>query len=347
MHTQSYRSGRGPNPTGFTLVELLVVIAIIGVLIALLLPAVQAAREASRRSQCLNNLKQLSLGMQNVASANGDLFPTLADEQFYSYWIALLPYIERQNLHSSLDLTLNAWIGNAASAANKAAIDQVPLQEFTCPSSDLPLFANVERHTPGRERSGDAESTRPQYIALNGGTSGPDESGTTTTDDQFVDLDNVNCCDCCGGTASTGEFSPNGILAVWGEESKMSSVTDGLSNTALFGEASTFFFNNDGVPLQVYGRSGVMLGAFNVGNALGSRYYHATTVAYAINTDNHELPGVNANYGPNLPLISNHPGGVNISLGDGSVHFFTESIDLNILKRLATKNDGATIEIFQ
>ncbi len=342
MQTDSAHTTRlqRSEPRAFTLVELLVVIAIIGVLVALLLPAVQAAREAARRSQCVNNLKQLSLGMHNLESANG-AFPALGKVDAYSFWVDLLPYIERGTLYDSFDFTENAWV--AVSPNNKRAIDGVVLNEFACPSSDLPLLANVERHTPGNERRGDAESTRPQYIALSGGV----EDDPSAPAPRFEEPDNERCCGCCGGTARTGVFSPHGILAVAGGESKIGSVTDGLSNTALFGEASIFYYDVDGVPLQVYGRSGILFGTSRAVHQPGTRYFHATTVRYSINTDSHELPGVHGNLGSNLPLASYHPGGVHVAMGDGSVHYLSESIELITLKQLATKNDSSTASITQ
>ena len=188
-----------PARVGFTLVELLVVIAIIAMLVTLLLPAVQSAREAARRSQCINHLKQLSLGMHNFASAN-ESFPSLATrtERFaegYSYWVALLPFIEQQNFHDQLDLEAHPWLAHATSAGNKRAIHDVLFPEFVCPSSSHPELGNVERHSPGNARDGDAHSTRPQYIALSGGV----EDAANAPAPRFEDAQNARCCDCCGG----------------------------------------------------------------------------------------------------------------------------------------------------
>jgi len=343
---RNYRRS-SPTRVGFTLVELLVVIAIIAMLVTLLLPAVQAAREAARRTQCINNLKQLSLGMHNYASAN-TAFPSLSTrtERFaegYSYWVDLLPFIERQNFHDQLDLEAHPWLAHATSRGNKQAINGRLFPEFVCPSSSHPELGNVERHSPGNARDGDAHSTRPQYIALSGGVT--DEASAPVP--RFEDPDNTRCCDCCGGNASNGVFSPRGILAPAKRRSKIGSVTDGLSKTILFGEASTSYDNFEGDQLQVYGRTGITMGSDSVGRESGTRYFHATTVRYAINTSSRELPGIAPNWGSNLPLASEHPGGVNVTTGDGAVMFLTDDTDMVVLKRLATKDDGQVASILQ
>src|SRR5262247_3134396 len=97
----------------FTLVELLVVIAIIGVLVALLLPAVQAAREAARRMRCSNNLKQLSLGLLNYEDVYKTLPPAGINTNQMSWVVMLLPYIEQKNLFDQFNFTQGAW--NASS----------------------------------------------------------------------------------------------------------------------------------------------------------------------------------------------------------------------------------------
>src|SRR5438445_114322 len=127
--------------SAFTLVELLVVIAIIGVLVALLLPAVQAARESARRSQCTNNIKQITLAVHNYADINGAVFPVGEYDYGWGTWlVGLLPYIEQKALFEKYQgfggigpgggIDLNLTYGNTINSA----VTRNQIKTYTCPS---------------------------------------------------------------------------------------------------------------------------------------------------------------------------------------------------------------------
>ena len=145
-HEQHVRCSRR-----FTLIELLVVIAIIGVLIGLLLPAVQKVREAANRVQCQNNLKQVGLALHNHHAAFHAFPPggmtTATGGWGFSFWIALLPMIEQDNLEKALDKSspVTGWVsggpGLGGNLHNRAVLYKKPLPILYCPSSPLPQYA--------------------------------------------------------------------------------------------------------------------------------------------------------------------------------------------------------------
>ncbi|MCC9606420.1 DUF1559 domain-containing protein [Blastopirellula sp. JC732] len=193
---------------GFTLVELLVVIAIIGVLIALLLPAVQQAREAARRTQCLNNLKQVGLSLHNFHDTYRE-FPPSRIEYGYLGWAAfLLPFMEQNALYDSLDM-------KATYASQTAAAQQAAIPGYVCPS---------------RHGVGDMATT---LEAIN---------GSVSTDAGPV-WDYASCDGDSGDDAKLRRVTSTGMLIIaegnhtkYKSLTKMASVTDGLSNTIAIGE---------------------------------------------------------------------------------------------------------------
>jgi prepilin-type N-terminal cleavage/methylation domain-containing protein len=203
--------------TGFTLVELLVVIAIIGILIALLLPAVQAAREAARRTQCTNNMKQIGLALHNYHDTNkrlpmGSFHSTICGR--WSWQPRILPFVEGGAEYDQLDFHLHGWQGN-----NYQYIKAIH-QNFLCPSDTL--FDEM------REEEGFAAPTwvlsQSDYAACIG-----DYMNSTGIGDPHM-YGNV------GVSPYTTPVKVRGMMGRWWWGARFADVTDGLSNTICVGE---------------------------------------------------------------------------------------------------------------
>ena len=332
-----------PRP-GFTLVELLVVIAIIGILIGMLLPAVQQVREAARRSACSNNLKQGSLALLNYESAQQE-FPlgsTRVNTGGNSFWILSLPFMEQGNLADQYDITASGWTGGSTFGAlpNALALTGVELPYLTCPSSAMPIFA--KEHGSADEVEGlynPSEIEVPEgmlacYVGISG-SNNPNTEKRTDNDGNPIGRD--------GFIISAAGILRNGDNAV-----KFGDILDGSSNTMLLGEQSEFMFRElNGSRNNTDARSGLAHG-FNYGERkwnnnptrTENKEYNLTTVAYAINERNlGNAPGA-VGFASHKPLVSAHSGGANTAFADGSVHFLTDSLELPVLFNLADRNDG-------
>lgn len=293
---------------GFTLVELLVVIAIIGVLVALLLPAVQAARESARRSQCTNNLKQLGLGMQNYHDTKQEL-PIANTNCCYGTWqMRILPFIEQQQLGALYTFvpksvtTLDTRYTYAASnptgtpAINNRQVTQTRIASLTCPSDEPQTFGAVN-------------ITMHNYAASYGNTSHiPRDHGALKYQRAaFVGDDWVMHPD------TAVEFKE---------------ITDGLSNTLLASEV-------------VQGVEGDARGLTWWGNSAGfeTRELPNTSAADTLQ-DKAYCNALAANPPCNGPSAaasymwaasrSRHPGGVVAGLCDASVQYVSDGIDLAV-----------------
>lgn len=331
---------------GFTLIELLVVIAIIAVLIALLLPAVQQAREAARRTQCKNNLKQLALAMHNHHDVY-QMFPRNYKQVGPNAWEALsanyflLPYFEQNNLYQQGESNITNWGWMYGNLMN------TDLSIFHCPSSP-----------PGPKRG-----THPS------GWDGPGTNYAWST----------------GSSIETVWAGPrfNGIVA-YQEDRKMGDVTDGLSNTILASEilsgsgqtGSTgkypydFFYAGNGPFTSVVDRDFPTQAELDaIGNAAknsptGMRSNNGTMWAwYAAGQStfttaappNWRWPTAGGDCCPGgahdwgfgiVPPRSRHTGGVNVALGDGSVRFVSDNVNLLTFQRLGNADDGQPVGEF-
>lgn len=318
---------------GFTLVELLVVIAIIGILIALLLPAVQAAREAARRSQCTNNMKQIGLAIHNFHDSFKCVPPMGTEdrgtEDTHGNWgwpVLIMPYMEMQSTSDALNIRQgnnknDFWpvrdaapynaLDEAVTVPALLTVMQQPAPMFRCPSSTSPDL-NEDKPMPYMGGAGGQRLATMDYVGVN--------------DEQGIRRNN-----------------PDGIFYWTRYDTKRSfaAVKDGLSSTLFVGERCW--------ELQA-SRIGAAVVFGYAGNQDGDNE-QATKTGFFYVVGAPWMP-INSTTGPNgyehrVGFASNHPGGVNFLMGDGSVHFISETIDHNtdgnknsVLEYLICYKDG-------
>ena len=321
----------------FSLIELLIVIAILGLLVALLLPAIQKARETSRATACRNNLKQIGLALSNFESTHGSL-PKGVEGRFdrnlspvpmygMSWWPQILPYLEESEVSDALD-RVGGNIGYVqVNTHNGEVADEFAPSFWLCPSSPVPKVI-----TPGGY-----EIVAPSYSGISG----------ATNEDGFPEARVSRCCRSEGQISGGGLLFPNAAIRV-------RQVTDGLSKTLLVGEQSNYCFTDSGQPKAI--AAAFVNGWLTGTRALGvppnygdwlSPSYNIATIRYGLNERRYDLPGVYENIGANNPLTSTHLGVVNLLYGDGSVRAMADSLEVHVLKSMATRDDGTAADLAQ
>jgi len=333
---------------GFTLIELLVVIAIIAVLIALLLPAVQAAREAARRAQCTNNLKQLGLATHNYLSIN-EAFPAQnmpgpsgPGDWGFNWYSALLPQLEQQAMFNAINFSRGPWdLDNTTSAYTQLATWMCPSE-----SQNQRLYLGYSVANYGG----------PGAIAP---YSGPIIPTVDLEINSNAKLGPIKIAGLTDGTSNTALFSER-LIGLPGSQSI------GLTPNSVNGKRGIFTSAGPGAPANsgqaaalafVNGcKSVASLSAEANGNVIGEFAFVGYPLHLCFTSYNHYL-GPNSvtckqptepswmGVGPlsSAPATSNHSGGVNVTMADGSVKFVKDTVNVQAWWALGTRNGGEVI----
>ena len=306
--------------SGFTLVELLVVIAIIGILVALLLPAVQSAREAARRMQCGNNLKQIGLALHNYHTAHGT-FPygsgDCCDPGNPNAWggvwtTMILPQLEQQNLHDKIDFNVHT------KNLPQDTLDTT-VAAYICPSdgkASTAVFTDRYWHNP-------TQAAGTWYTA----SMGPTDPDFCSFCDDSVPADDNYCCQGNNFGTLPGDGYPAGsgvgMFSRYRKAISIDDVRDGTTNTLAIGET---------IPSQC-----TFISMFAVN-------FNVSPTNIPINTMESDGPGGQHSPGTSWwttsGFKSRHPGGTLFCMGDGSVHFLSETIDYRLYNELGTIAGG-------
>ncbi len=353
--------GRFKKRVGFTLVELLVVIAIIGILVGLLLPAVQAAREAARRMQCQNNLKQIGLSIHNYESAhkrfpNGSVDDDPKETSPRRLWeagrhrkgtvlVKLLPFVEQSALFNSLDFNLDVELQLEARApfntAGRVDMRQVAMPMYRCPSDG----------TSQRELS--QQNHLYNYSLCIGNQNMDGQFGCAQFPSHPENTPNTRFTGgILGGNIFENGFNGHGHSGAYAKSrgisgvisrcdwsARFADVSDGLSNTIAAGEILPICHDHH--------RGG---GGWFSSNG----QWTATTARINFNTcgkqgipDRIDRGGTACNdyrnWNTSGGFKSDHTGGANFVLADGSVQFFSQSIDYLTYQQMGSRNDGESL----
>jgi prepilin-type N-terminal cleavage/methylation domain-containing protein/prepilin-type processing-associated H-X9-DG protein len=336
----------------FTLVELLVVIAIIGVLVALLLPAVQAARESARRMSCQNNLKQVGLALHNAGTARNYFPPARIDDPTLpsprknqwgrtSVHAFLLPYIEQGNLSAQFDMSQDYRSAPTSSPAavrsNNIIVTSTQIKTYICPS------------TPRKNRTGNIPLSNPTPTLVSG-ESHP--AGAGSAGDyfimNFIEYDG-NADDATRPAAGYAAAQKGFIARLTGQvgclaknvENRASEITDGLSNT--------FFMVEDAGKPDLF-RVGRRVQGIAAQDTIWSNYQNNIGLSGASSTTGEFTTSPTdgkcaVNCTNDSEIYSFHSGGANLVMMDGSVRFLKQTIDIVVVAALLTKEGGESIPL--
>lgn len=315
MQIQGCRRG------AFTLVELLVVIAIIGVLVALLLPAVQAAREAARRMQCGNNQKQIALAIHNYHDTHGTLPWAASQGMGFTFHAHIYPFMEQTPLYNIIQFQESGAGSNSTPNSTFSIVAKTVVKSLKCPSEKtgnvwVPTLNNLSNRAVG------------SYVGC---------VGSNVTNDRAQPAGTVDV------------RSGNGPMLVFHVAStvnrtdvKFKDITDGLSNTFLGGESPFSVVSPCTICDRLYAYS-YDADAANAASGSGDFSEVVCSTFYRMNRSmlKTSVPGDERE----LSFGSYHPAGCQMQLSDGSIRFVPESIDLNVWRAVGSRDGGETLQL--
>jgi prepilin-type N-terminal cleavage/methylation domain-containing protein len=338
MNERAGALSRRNRNVAFTLVELLVVIAIIGILVALLLPAIQAAREAARRTQCINHLKQQSLAVHNFTDARKKLPPARISDHQVTWLYLILPYMENVQLGQLWDISKGDYY-DAPIEIRTAVVD-----EYLCPSADHESLTVLKQmtslsnhsHSGGDEGANMFRGAIADYMGVMSSSCAisrkivfpnetvPRQGNFGSTKEQAVMADGsivpVFPRDWVSIPATPATDYPQRV-ASYNPRISIAKVTDGTSKTLMIGEISKSradifqAFNGDNAPALFLGEAAPF-------------------------TPDPEPNPTPANYHRDFSFGSAHPSVVHFAMVDGSVHPINKDVDMKVMDRAAQRNDG-------
>jgi prepilin-type N-terminal cleavage/methylation domain-containing protein len=323
------------SPSGFTLIELLVVIAIIAVLIGLLLPAVQRARESASRTECTNKLHQLGIAVQKYHDDYGFLpvntqINWTANSASWSWLARILPYIEEEALYQQLGVATNTPIGNPTARAAMATV----VKKFLCPSDSYSWTGTRTNEF----NIGTASGINPPFVV--GMTNYKGVSGANWGIDNGLGVPNPN-----------PTTKPKTFNTLWPNGSPANQFDyQGLDH------GDGIFYRTDyRRPLKITGIRDGTTNTFMIGEDLPQRNQHCdwpypnhAVGTCAVPPNDQKAPGVDfasTDWPDVYSFRSNHPNGLNFVMADASVRWIESTIDLNLYRALATINGGEPISL--
>jgi prepilin-type N-terminal cleavage/methylation domain-containing protein/prepilin-type processing-associated H-X9-DG protein len=315
-----------------TLIELLVVIAIIAILIGLLLPAVQKVRDAAARIKCQNNLKQLALAAHNYEGVHGRYppgvymltFPTAPRYRGVTLFVYLAPYLEQENITRDWNL-IDPLVNTTLPAPGPAARTAQVVSTYLCPADIIP------------QNPVNTGSNRWYALTSYGGN-----GGSRSYDPAVASNDGLFFV-----------IGPGSQTAPTAQAVRLADITDGASNTALFGERSHWDPNNDAAAATITPPSGTFVNPMgNIGywaNSGGRLAAGDVTLSAFVPINYRVPPPPTATYADLEKRVnafgSQHAGGANFARCDGSVLFVRDTLPLPMLQRFCIRNDGGLVSL--